>query len=551
MSEGAPRVAYFCMEFGLDPSFPIYAGGLGVLAGDHLKSARDLGINLVGVGLLYREGYTRQRINEHGWPMDEPAYFDRDFLIDTGEQITVEIRGGEAPVRIWKTEAFGNAPLYLLDTDVPGSDYWWVTKQLYGGVAQDRIAQEIVLGIGGVRALRKLGIEVDVYHFNEGHAALAGIELIREKMAEGRDFETAWAETRRQVVFTTHTPVPAGNESHDLDLLEYMGAYNGLTREQMIRIGGDPFGMTVAGLRLSCLANGVTQLHGLTARSMWSDIDGAAPILSITNGTHIPTWQEEAIRNAQSDDELWEAHMDAKRRLIQEVHKRTGVILDENRLLIGFARRAAAYKRADLIFSRPDVIEPLLSSGEIQLLFSGKAHPQDEPGKEIIARLIRMSRQFPENVVFVEDYDIHLARLMVSGCDVWLNNPQRPLEASGTSGMKAALNGVLNLSVLDGWWVEGCWHGVNGWQIGNAYEGPGQYDHDAYSLYKVLMDEVMPTYYNERDRWIRMMRESIEMARARFSSDRMVQEYHNLMYLPAASMQRNRKALPVLELQQV
>lgn len=551
MSDGAPRVAYFCMEFGLDPSFPIYAGGLGVLAGDHLKSARDLGVNLVGIGLLYREGYSRQRIDEHGWPVDEAASYDRDFLIDTGEQVTVQLRGEEAPIRIWRTEAFGNAPLYLLDTDVPGSNLWWVTKQLYGGVAQDRVAQEIVLGIGGVRALRKLGIDIDVYHFNEGHAALAGVELIREKMDQGHDFDTAWEEARRQVVFTTHTPVPAGNESHDHGLLEYMGAYNGLSRDEMVSIGGDPFGMTVAGLRLARLANGVTKLHGLTSRSMWSDVDEAAPIFAITNGAHVPTWQDEAIRNAQSDDELWRAHIEAKKRLIDSVHERIGVRFAEDRLLIGFARRAAAYKRADLIFARPDIIEPLLQSGEIQLLFAGKAHPQDEPGKEIIARLVRMSQRFPESVIFVEDYDMDLARLMVTGCDVWLNNPQRPLEASGTSGMKAALNGVLNLSVLDGWWVEGCRHGVTGWQIGDAYEGPGQYDHDAYSLYKVLMDDVMPTYYENREHWLRMMRESIDMARTRFSTDRMVADYHNLMYLPTASLQRHRKTMPVLELQQV
>lgn len=532
------KVAYFCMEYGLDHRLPLYAGGLGILAGDTLKSAHDLGIPMVGIGLLWQEGYSRQVIRD-GWPYDEVTSYDRDSLEDTGEQIQVYVRGAEIPVKIWRTTAYGNAPLYLLDTNVPGSDFWWITKRLYGGVEQDRVAQEIVLGIGGVRALRKLGIEVEVYHFNEGHAVLAGVELIREKMNQGMPFHEAWEKTRDEVVFTTHTPVPAGNEYHDHGLLQYMGAYNGLSYEQMELLGGDPFGMTVAGLRLATIANGVAKLHGITSRRMWDDIDGAAPIIAITNGVHVRTWQDEGIRKAkESHLALWRAHMAAKRRLIKAVTERTGTPLDERKLLIGFARRAAAYKRSDLIFQRPDVIDPLLKSGQIQLLFAGKAHPKDEAGKSIIAHLVSMAERFPGSVVFIPDYDMEIARLIVSGCDVWLNNPQRPLEASGTSGIKAALNGVLNLSVLDGWWPEGCWHGSTGWQIGGGYEGPGQQQHDLVSLYDVLINEVMPTYYSDRPKWLTMMRESIEMAESRFSSERMVQEYHNLLYLPAAMAKR-------------
>lgn len=534
----AAKVAYFCMEYGLSERLPMYAGGLGVLAGDTLKSAHDLEIPMVGIGLLWQEGYSRQVIRD-GWPHDEPTPYERDMLEDTGEQITVYVRGAEIPVKIWRTTAFGNAPLYLLDCNVPGSDFWWVTKRLYGGAEQDRVAQEIVLGIGGVRALRRLGIDVEVYHFNEGHAVLAGVELIREKMNQGMAFHEAWGATREEVVFTTHTPVPAGNEYHDHGLLQYMGAYNGLNYEQMELLGGDPFGMTVAGLRLSMVANGVAKLHGITSRNMWSDIDDAAPIIAITNGVHQKTWQDEGIRKAAGSHlALWRAHMAAKRRLLKAIQERTGAQLDERKLLIGFARRAAAYKRSDLIFQRPDVIEPLLQSGQVQIVFAGKAHPDDRAGQSIISHLVQMAARFPNSVVFIPNYDMEIARLLVSGCDVWLNNPQRPLEASGTSGIKAAMNGVLNLSILDGWWPEGCWHGSTGWQIGGGYEGPGQHQHDLVSLYDVLMNEVMPTFYKDRPKWISMMRESIEMACTRFSSDRMLMEYHNLLYLPAATQKR-------------
>lgn len=538
-----PRIAYFCMEYGLDDSLPIYAGGLGILAGDYLKSAGEMGLPTVGVGILWRHGYTRQYLDQDGWPYDEFPELADGKSADTGVQVKVHIRGQDVTLRVWRVTAFGNAPLYLLEA--VGDDAW-ITSRLYGGAAEDRIAQEMVLGIGGVRALRQLGITVDVYHFNEGHAALAGVELIREEMAEGRAFAEAWARVRKRIVFTTHTPVPAGNESHDHELLQWMGAYNGLNYAQMAAIGGVPFGMTIAGLRLAQMANGVAQLHGITARRMWHGISHAAPIVAITNGVHQGTWQDTGIRAAWArDEDPWPPHQEAKSELIGEISTRTGANLDGNKLLIGFARRAASYKRADLILRRPEVIGPYLSSGQIQLVFAGKAHPQDEEGKRLILRLATAAKQFPHSVAFLENYDMHIGRLLTRGCDVWLNNPRRPQEASGTSGMKAAMNGVLNLSVLDGWWPEGCEHGITGWQIGDGYEHAADQDnHDMQALYHTLLHEVLPTYYDDRARWQRMMRASIEMAR-RFTSNRMLKQYYEFLYARSVEAQQTPLALAV------
>lgn len=535
-----PLVAYFCMEYGLHEELPLYAGGLGILAGDVLKSAKDLNKPMVGIGILWSEGYTAQYTNADGWPEDHFSTWDyHNKLKDTGVVVHVNIRGENVPIKVWVTDTYGNVPLYLLDTNLPDSPHAWITRQLYGGSAQDRVAQEMVLGIGGVRALRALGIPVDIYHFNEGHAVFAGIELIREKMKQGASFADAWRETIKQCVFTTHTPVRAGNESHDHGLLQYMGAYNGLDYEMMRAIGGDPFAMTVAGLRLSFVANGVAKMHGKTARSMWDDICNAAPIIDITNGVHPGTWQDPEIRKAyETGTDLWEPHMRAKSRLVKVIKERTGVTLNENNLIIGFARRAATYKRSNLIFHRPDIIDPLLQSGQVQLVFAGKAHPQDEMGKQVIYTLVQASRRYPNSVVFLDNYDMELGKLLTAGSDVWLNNPKRPLEASGTSGMKAAMNGVLNFSTLDGWWPEGCIHGVNGWQIGGGYEGPGQTEHDVMALYEVLLEEIVPTYYENRAKWTDMMRASIDMSIRQFSSLRMVQEYYNLMYVPQATNNR-------------
>ena len=524
------RVAYFCMEYGLDEELALYAGGLGILAGDHIKSAGDLRVPLVAIGLYWREGYTIQRIGEDGRPYDVFVEHDYDFLHDVGVRFSVYVQGHDVECRALRCDRYGNAPLYLIEP--VDENFRWITRRLYGGKAHDRVAQEILLGAGGVRLLRELEIPVDVYHFNEGHAVFAGLELIREKMREGLSFREAWSRAREQIVFTTHTPVPAGNEAHDLGLLREMGASVGFTDEQMEAIGGNPFNMTVAGLRLARLANAVSKLHAETSRKMWEHVTDAAPIISITNGVHPPTWQDRRIRaayEAGDREALWAAHVQAKKELLDEVEAQTGRRLSLDTLLIGFARRAAAYKRSDLIFRDPSRIGPLLRDRRLQLVFSGKAHPQDEVGKAIVTNLVRLAREFPDAVVFLENYDMRLGRLLTRGSDVWLNNPIRPFEASGTSGMKAAMNGVLNFSILDGWWPEGCEHGVNGWQFGDGYEGEDRDEHDLASLFAVLEGEILPTYHGDRARWVEMMRASIRMAE-QFSSHRMVREYFTELY---------------------
>lgn len=529
-----PRIAYFCMEYGLHEEFHIYSGGLGILAGDYLKSAKDLGVPMVGIGILWRHGYTIQLIAEDGNPYDLYPARTYDFLKDTGVTVDVDIRGESVKCKVWLVDKYGNVPLYLLDADIPDNSEHNrnITSTLYGGSYEDRIAQEIILGIGGVRALRKLGIVPDVYHFNEGHAVFAGLELIREHMEHKEcSFDEAWNKVREQIVFTTHTPVPAGNESHGIEMLEWMGATKGFSREQIERIGGNPFSMTAAGLRLSRLSNAVAELHAETANRMWEYLDNRSPIIGITNGVHPGTWQDARVRNAFEHGEcVWSAHMEAKQALIEEIKERTGVQLNPDRLLIGFARRFAEYKRGDLIFRNREVIEPLLEEGKVQLVFSGKAHPQDGIGKGIVSRIIMMSKRYPKSVVFLENYDMHIGGLLTSGCDVWLNNPRRPNEASGTSGMKAAMNGVLNMSTLDGWWPEGCKHGETGWQFGDGYTGDNQDEHDFQCLMKTLTQQVIPTYYDNHERWVQMMKNSIEMSHWKFSSTRMLEDYVNKMY---------------------
>ncbi|MBP2016637.1 starch phosphorylase [Symbiobacterium terraclitae] len=534
MANQLPRVAYFCMEYGLDNSFKQWAGGLGILAGDTLKGAHDNGLPMVGVGLNWKHGYTDQRIGRDGRPYDSFHDYDYPWLKDTGVTVTVQVRGNDVRAKVWLCDHFGNAPLFLLDTDLADNPESWITGQLYGGFGDQRVAQEMILGIGGVRALQALGVEVDIYHFNEGHAVLAGLELIRQKMAAGASFEDAWQATRRQVVFTTHTPVPEGNEWHPIERLLYMGANVGLTYEQLARIGGSPFNMTVAGLRLAKCANGVAQLHGETANRMWRSVEGRCEIRAITNGVHLPTWVDPRMAGPfNSLEEMWEAHMAIKRETIDFIAERTGVRLDPENLLIGFSRRAAPYKRSDLIFRYEERVRGLLEQGKIQIVFSGKAHPHDDTGKQIVHNLVTMAEQYPRSVVFIENYDMEIAAALTRGCDVWLNNPRRPQEACGTSGMKAAMNGVLNASILDGWWPEAAQHGVNGWVIGDEVvpESVAEQDErDALALYRVLLDEIVPTYYENRQKWLEMMKASIETTRERFSVDRMLREYWERLY---------------------
>lgn len=538
-----PRVAYFCMEYALDPSLTVYAGGLGVLAGDYLKSAGDLRLPVIGLGLLWGEGYVEQQIGADGGPIDRNVATARDDLDDVGVELEVTVRGHRVPCRAYRVRRHLRGTLYLLEPALVEDR--WITRRLYGGGEEERIAQEIVLGVGGVRLLAALGEEVDVHHFNEGHAVFGALELLRENRYGGTSLGERVARLRRHVVFTTHTPVAAGNELHALDVLRALGADLGFTDAELSAIGGAPFSMTVAGLRLARIANAVSQLHGETARAMWRGVKDAAPIIGITNGVHPGTWQDPRVRVAtapgRTGDEsaraLWAAHLAMKAELCALVEERTGARLVLDRPLVGFARRMAAYKRPGLVLDDPVRLARLLAAG-VQLVFAGKAHPRDTAGKAIAARLVTAAQDHPDRIVFLENYDLALAAALTRGCDVWLNNPRRPLEASGTSGMKAAMNGVLNLSILDGWWPEGCEHGVTGWRIGEPEPGDDAFDderageldlRDRARLHDVLEDEVLPAW-EERARWVAMMRASVAMASWRFSSDRMVEEYFARLY---------------------
>jgi starch phosphorylase len=522
-----PKVAYFCMEFGLDAALPIYSGGLGILAGDTVKAAGDAEAPLVGVGLFWSRGYTRQTISDKGWPVDAFPETPRGHLEPIDVDVEVEIEGEVVALDAYRVDReLSRGELLLLEPRVVA--HRWITERLYGGGGHARIAQEMLLGIGGVRLLRALGREVDVYHFNEGHAVFAGLELLREELAGGATLDEALGAVRRKVVFTTHTPVPAGNEIHSLGELSKLGALLDLGVERAAAIGGDPFSMTAAGLRLARAANAVAELHGETTLKMWAEVEDAAPIVAITNGVHRPTWQDRAVAGAEGEA-LWRAHAANKRALHDEIERRTGERLDPGGLTVGFARRAATYKRADLILGDELRLAALLEAG-VQLIFAGKAHPADQPGKLLVARIAATARRIP-GVVFLEDYDMVLGAALTRGCDVWLNNPRRPQEACGTSGMKAAMNGVLNLSILDGWWPEGCRHGETGWRIdaGQFAQKPTQDAADREELYRVLEQEVLPAW-RDRDRWLKMMRASIDMSSERFSAARMLRDYYEKLY---------------------
>ena len=538
-------VAYFSMEFGLHERLPIYSGGLGVLAGDHLKAAAELGVPLVGVGLLYRGGYFRQGVDAAGRQTEDYQPVDPAAVGVVREpvSVSVDLAGETIEAAVWRKEV-GSVTLYLLEVD-------WLTDALYGGDREHRIRQELLLGVGGVRALAALGIEPTVYHLNEGHSAFLQIERARALVEQGLETSDALEHVRSSSVFTTHTPVPAGNEVFDEELVSrYVGplaAGAGLDREALLelgRFGEKPgFGLTPLALRLSAYANGVSELHGEVAREMWEPLwpGRKTPIGHVTNGVHLGTWLDpgltELLRAAgvspeswpedanwdaarQVDSEaLWQVHAAAKARLAE----RAGI--DRELLTIGFARRFATYKRAGLIFSDLERVLAL----PVQVVVAGKAHPADDPGKDVMQGIVELARdqRHAGRVVFLENYDMGLARTLVRGCDVWLNTPRRPLEASGTSGMKAAANGVLNLSVLDGWWAEGYAP-----ELGWAIEG-GSDDADREQLYRLLEEEVVPTYLDRRDEWIEMMKASIAQLAPRFSMHRAVIEYSERYYLPA------------------
>jgi starch phosphorylase len=609
---GAKPVAYFSAEFGIHESIPVYSGGLGVLAGDHVKSASGLGVPLVAVGLFYSQGYFRQYLDESGLqgedymntkiedlPMDQAVGPDGQPVM-----VTIETRTGELQAKVWRMQV-GRVRLYLLDCNVAGNspEERELTSRLYGGDIRTRIRQELVLGVGGVRALKALGIHPGVYHFNEGHSAFGALEVVRQRMIDdGLSFADAARQTARMSCFTTHTPVPAGHDRFPADLIEeHLGPLRdamGISHDQLMALGrvdssnvGETFCMTVLGLKMSHYANAVSNLHGVISRRMWASMwpdrsEEEVPIGHITNGVHVHSWLAQQMwqlydkhfpvgwaRKVQSPEiwqaihevdsgELWETHNSlknslltfARRRLSRQARRRgesdaaieaARNALDPNILTIGFGRRFATYKRANLLFSEVERIADLLCDEKrpVQLIYAGKAHPKDEPGKRFIREIanLRHDPRFAGRVAFIEDYDINVCRHLIQGVDVWLNNPRRPLEASGTSGQKVVLNGGLNCSILDGWWAE-AYNGHNGFAIGL---GTSHVDdeitdaRDAAALYDTLVNQVIPCFY-DRDydglpkAWIRMMKHSISTLAWRFSSHRMVADYTMHSYLWAA-----------------
>ena len=612
----AGPVAYFSAEFGFHESFPNYSGGLGILSGDHCKSASDLDIPFVAVGLLYRHGYFRQQINKEGW--QESLALDQNFSHLPVQElkgkdgnvltISVKILDRWVVAKVWKL-AIGRIPLYLLDTHLPENapEDREITAQLYGGDHEMRIKQEIILGIGGVHALAALGIKPSVHHLNEGHAAFIALELIRRRVQEqGLDFYSALQATAAGNIFTTHTPVPAGNDAFPLELMrKYFGDYPasvGIDFETFASFGQtrkdphEPFSMTILALRSSRHANGVSALHGRVSQTLWTDVWAGipvteVPITSVTNGIHTKTWMapdfvkvydrympgwEDALtdrdfwRKVQDipDDVIWDTHQKQKLRMVNFIRERVRVqrqrlgespekmraissMLNPEVLTIGFARRFATYKRATLLFADPERLHKLMNNSErpVQFVFAGKAHPKDEPGKRFIQEVYKYTRmpEFEGRIVFCEDYDHYVGRRLYQGVDLWLNNPRRPLEASGTSGMKLPPSGGLNLSVLDGWWCEAYRDNPkSGWAIGAEIpESTTEVDEkfekevDVASLFHILDTQVLPLYYAKPDgrlpvAWINLMRESIRTVVPTFNTHRMVQEYTERLYDSAA-----------------
>jgi starch phosphorylase len=608
-----PVVAYFSAEFGLHECLPIYAGGLGILAGDHLKSASDLGIPIVGIGLMYQKGYFRQYLNIDGWQQE--AYVENDAFNMPAElvrksssrplTISVEYPGRSVQAQIWSISV-GRLKLYLLDTNIPANSPAdrMVTSSLYGGDRELRIRQEILLGIGGLKALAAMGITPTVCHMNEGHAAFMALERIRQlRSTTNMTFEEAVEATRSGNVFTTHTIVKAGLDEFDVDLMDkYFGSYFphlGINRRQFLTLGrmlpddeNEPFKMPVLAIKLSSYLNGVSKLHGQISREVWGSLwpgvpSREVPIVSITNGIHLESWLSDEMAGLYHrylgptwsstvfdksgwdqvdqipDEELWSAHQRCKDQLIVFARKRLMAqmqrrgtcqgelrraeeVLDPEALTIGFARRFVAYKRGDLLLRDAERLIRLVNNPErpVQIIFAGKAHPRDNAGKEIIRHIVHFAGQenVRRRVVFLEDYDIDVARFLVRGVDVWLNNPRRPMEASGTSGMKAAANGVLNMSTLDGWWCEG-YVPDGGWVIGAGenYESPDYQDTvESQSLYNLLENEIVPLFFarpagNLPRLWLQKMKTSIKWVAPRFNTHRMLAEYTRRFYSPAAA----------------
>jgi starch phosphorylase len=601
-------IAYFSAEFALHQSLPIYAGGLGVLAGDHCKEASDLGVPLIGVGFMYPQGYFHQHISAEGW--QEESYQRLNWadapiepaIAPDGKPCITAVPLGDRSVlvAVWRVR-IGRVKLYLLDTDLEENAPWdrELSARLYGGDRETRVQQEIVLGIGGVRALKALGSDPAVFHLNEGHAAFVVLQRIRDLTEHGSSFEQALEHIRQTTIFTTHTPVPAGHDAFPFQLVEkhLAGCWGtlGPNRDQFLALGahdngnGSQFNMTALALRSAGKVNGVSELHGSVTRGMWDIWPGVPeaerPVVSVTNGVHVPTWIASELRSlldvylgpgwlehhddpevwngvlAIPDEELWGVRQALRRYLFTFVRERArqrwrdervgiprvvaaGTLLDPDALTIGFARRFAGYKRPELIFHDAERLARILNAAgrPVQIIFAGKAHPADDVGKHHLQRVYRRALDplFGGRVAFVDDYDLHVAHFLVQGCDVWLNNPRKPMEASGTSGMKAAINGVPHLSIGDGWWDEG-FSGANGWLIestASAHDYDGADTADANAIYRLLEEDVVPAFY-ERDaanvphRWMSLVKEAIRTVAPRFSAMRMVKEYVERMYAPA------------------
>ena len=598
------KIGYFSAEFGLHTSLPIYSGGLGILAGDHCKESSDLGIPLVGAGFVYPQGYFHQRIQSEGWQEDVYELLERknapiESPCPPGERCLVELNVGSLSVfvMVWRVN-LGSVPLYLMDTDVeenPQGDRE-LSARLYGGDKEHRIRQEIVLGIGGYRVLRALGIRPAVCHANEGHTAFMLLERARELVQEGMSFTEAAAQVRLTSIFTTHTPVPAGHDAFPFHMMEkhFDGYWDELkiTKQEFFELGKfyDSFNMTVLALNMTKWRNGVSELHGRVSRRMWQSAfqmpEDQVPISSVTNGVHAPTWiapelgllfdrymgpewiewhDDNKFWNRimdVPDEELWNVHLFLKRKMLAFARERArarwsednvepkqviamGTLLDPDALTIGFARRFTGYKRAALIFQDMNRIKSLMLDRwrPVQIIFAGKAHPADEHGKHLIHQIYSLAADhgMAGHVAFFENYEMHSAHFLTQGVDVWLNNPRPPLEACGTSGQKAAMNGTLNVSVLDGWWYEG-YNGNNGWAIGDPPEDlEVHYDDnaDADALYALLEQQVVPLFY-ERDHqgiphgWVQMMKETLRSIVPRFCARRMLKDYASKMYVPAA-----------------
>ncbi len=530
-----PNVAYFSMEIALDQSLKIYSGGLGFLAGSHMLSAGYLQMPMVGVTMLWSYGYYDQRIAQDG--QVEVAYIRKyyDFLEDTGVSTEVDIFGEKVKVKAYlvKPELFGSCPVYLLTTDIDGNSDWAksISHKLYDGNEKIRIAQETVLGIAGVRILQQVGYKFDVVHMNEGHALPAAFELLRQ--ANGN-----LEEVKKKTVFTTHTPVAAGNEVHWVDTLLDGGFFAGCSRETAVKLGGENFSLTVAALRMSRLANAVSQLHGLVSNKMWEWVDGRCPIRAITNAVNLHYWQDDRIKKADTAEKLLAVKREMKEELFEYVANVAGKRFDPDVLTITWARRFADYKRAWLILMDKDRINKLLDENKIQIIFAGKFHPDDVMGKEMFNKLLNRSHSL-KNVVVLPGYELELSGKLKRGSDIWLNTPLRPFEASGTSGMSANANGALHLSTFDGWTVEGTFNGINGYTIEYPElddEMPWEERHwkDHECMMNIIENEIIPTYYENKQEWARMMRQAIRTSEAYFNSDRMVIEYYNRLYKPIA-----------------